>query len=137
MARVELKNARTSHSDPDRAAEDLLTQLGAGEPKLVTLFSRRDMDQKALNKAVRERLPRSTRLIGATGAGEIDNAGIHTGTVVLGALDGDFDVGLGLGTNLGADAVGAGARATARACEELGVRAQDLDPRRHVGLVID
>jgi hypothetical protein len=35
------------------------------------------------------------------------------------------------------DAIGAGAAAIKRACEDLGVRQQDLDPRRYVGLVID
>jgi hypothetical protein len=56
---------------------------------------------------------------------------------VLGALHGDFDVGLGLGAGLTADAVAAGANAIRRACEELGVRQGDLDPRKYVGLVID
>jgi hypothetical protein len=86
---------------------------------------------------VRERLPRGTRLVGATTAGELDNRGMYAGSVVLGALGGDFDVGLGLGTGLSRDAVSAGSRAVARAAEELGVRPADLHPRRHVGLVID
>jgi hypothetical protein len=57
--------------------------------------------------------------------------------VVLGALAGDFDVGLGLGGGLSTDAVNAGATAIRKACEELGVRQADLDPRKNVGLVID
>lgn len=137
MAKVELKGARTSEKDPERAAEDLLTQLGSATPKLVTMFASSDRDQQALNRAVRARLPAGTRLVGATSGGELDNTGIHGGTVVLSALSGDFDVGLGLGKNLSADAIAAGANATAAACDELGVRPQDLDPRRHVGVVID
>jgi hypothetical protein len=137
MARVDLKSARTSEADPARAAEDLMNQLGSVTPKLVTLFASSERDQGALNRAVRARLPSHTRLIGATSGGEIDNDGIHHGTVVLSALTGDFDVALGLGTGLTADAIAAGARATAAACAEFGVRAQDLDPRQHVGLVID
>jgi hypothetical protein len=62
---------------------------------------------------------------------------MYSGSVVLGALAGDFEVGLGLGTGLSRDAVNAGVRAVARASEELGVRPADLHPRRHVGLVID
>jgi hypothetical protein len=137
MPRIQLKSARTTLTDPGAAAEELLTQLGAGTPKLVTLFASSDRDQRAVNQAVRERLPRTTRLIGASSGGEIDNAGIHQGSVVLGALDGDFDVGIGLGKGLTTDAISAGVEAVARACSELGIRAADLSSRKNVGVVID
>jgi hypothetical protein len=137
MAQVKMQTARTSEKEPVAAAEDLIKQLGGFTPKLVMLFASRERDQSALNRAVRERLPKGTRLVGATTAGELDNTGIHSGTVVIGALAGDFDVGLGLGTGLSSDAVSAGAVAIRRACEELGVRQADLDPRKYVGLVID
>jgi hypothetical protein len=137
MAKVELKSARTTLPDAAAAAEELVLQLGVDHPKLVTLFSSSDRDQRALNRALRERLPKETRLLGATTAGEIDNQGIHMGSVVASALSGDFEVALGLGDNLSSDAITAGAAATARACEQLGVKPQDLDPRRNVGLVID
>jgi len=137
MAQVKMQTARTSEKEPVAAAEDLMKQLGAITPKLVMLFASRERDQSALNRAVRERLPKGCRLVGATTAGELDNTGIHSGTVVLGALYGDFDVGVGLGTNLSGDAVSAGATAIRKACEELGVRQPDLDPRKYVGLVID
>ncbi|ATB30699.1 hypothetical protein MEBOL_004160 [Melittangium boletus DSM 14713] len=133
-----MQTARTTQLEPVAAAEDLLRQLeGNEEPRLVTLFASRDRDQLALNRALRERLPKSTRLVGATTAGELDNRGIHAGSVVLGALFGDFEVGLGLGTGLSADAVSAGATAMKRAAQELGVRQSDLDARQYVGLVID
>ncbi len=137
MARVDLKSARTTLKDPDAAAEALCQQLGSSNPKLVTVFASSDRDPLALNRALRERLPRGARIVGATSAGEIDRQGIHTGSVVLSALEGDLEVGLGLGRGLTDDAVAAGARAAARAAEELGVRQEDLDPRRHVGVVID
>src|SRR6185437_10333880 len=105
--------------------------------KLVTLFGSYDRDHRALNKAVRERLPKETRLVGATSSGEVDRDGIHQSTVVLGALGGDFDVGLGLGRDLGMDAYRAGVDAVAQASSALGVRPADLNPRRHVGMVID
>jgi hypothetical protein len=137
MARIDLKRARTAELDAARAADDLLAQLGSTTPKLVTMFASYGRDQRELNRALRERLPKGTRLIGATTGGEVDNGGIHRDSVVLSALTGDFDVGIGLGKGLTDDAIGAGTRAMARACEELGVRPQDADPRRHVGLVID
>jgi hypothetical protein len=137
MAQVKMQSARTTLAEPVAAAEDLMRQLGGAVPKLVIMFASRDRDQHALNRAVRERLPEGARLVGATTAGELDNHGIHSGSVVLSALSGDFEVGLGLGSGLSVDAVGAGAAAIKRACEELGVRQQDLDPRRYVGLVID
>jgi hypothetical protein len=137
MAQVKMQTARTTLKEPDAAAEDLLSQLGSTVPKLVTMFASRERDQVALNRAVRARLPPTTRLVGATTAGELDNTGIHEHSVVLGALTGDFEVGLGLGSGLSVDAFGAGAAAIKRACEDLGVRQQDLDPRRNVGLVID
>jgi hypothetical protein len=137
MAQVKMTTARTTEQEPGAAAEDLMKQLGGITPKLVMLFASRSRDQSALNRAVRERLPKDCRLVGATTAGEVDNTGFHSGTVVLGALHGDFDVGVGLGTSLSADAVSAGAAAIRKACEDLGVRQADLDPRKHVGLVID
>lgn len=137
MAHVELKSARTTEQDPARAAEDLVRQLGNIAPKLVTVFASTDRDQAALNRALLDRLPKGTRLIGATTAGEIDRSGIHQGAVVISALSGDLEVGLGLGRGLTDDAVAAGAKALARAAEELGVRPQDIDPKKYVGLVID
>jgi hypothetical protein len=137
MASVRLRSARSDRGDPIAAADDLLNQLGADAPKLVTLFASHDRDHRALNKAVRERLPRQTRLVGATTGGEIDNEGMHAGSVLLSGLYGDFDVGLGLGAGLARDAVRAGAAAIARASDELGTRPADLSPRKHVGVVID
>jgi hypothetical protein len=137
MARVQMQTIRTTEPDPVRAAEALVRQLEGATPKLVTLFASRDRDQVALNRAVRERLPPGTRLVGATTAGELDNRGFYQGSVVLGALSGDFEVGLGLGRGLSVDAVAAGVQAIQQASQELGVRPQDLDPRRYVGLVID
>jgi hypothetical protein len=137
MAQVKMHTARTTLKEPDAAAEDLLSQLGGTHPQLVTMFASRERDQVALNRSVRARLPQGTRLVGATTAGELDNTGIHEGSVVMSALSGDFEVGLGLGGGLSVDAISAGATAIKRACEDLGVRQQDLDPRRYVGLVID
>ncbi|QSQ11284.1 MULTISPECIES: FIST signal transduction protein [Myxococcus] len=137
MAQVKMQTARTTLQEPAAAAEDLLRQLGPTPPVLVTMFASRERDQYALNRAVRERLPKGTRLVGATTAGELDNTGIHEGSVVMAALSGDLEVGLGLGTGLSVDAINAGQMAIKRACEELGVRQQDLDSRRCVGLVID
>jgi hypothetical protein len=137
MARVGLHTARTTNMDPASAAEALCNGLGARAPKLVTLFHSSEMDGSGLNRAMRERLPKGTRLLGATTGGEIDNTGMHRGSAVAAAFDGDFEVGIGLGKGLTDDAIAAGARAIARASEELGVRQQDLDPRKHVACVID
>jgi hypothetical protein len=137
MAHLELTTARTAESDPVAAAEDLVRQLGAASPKLVTVFASRPRDQVALNRALRERLGPDVRLLGATSAREIDRDGMHDGTVVLGALQGEFEVGIGLGKDLSADAISAGSSAMKQACEQLGTRPQDLDTNRHVGIVID
>src|SRR5689334_6645644 len=119
MPKVTLKSARTMKQDACEAAEDLVAQLGDASPKLVTLFASSMRDQVALNKAVRERLPKTTRLIGATAGSELDRDGFHQGSAVLGALSGDFDVGIGLGHDLEDDAMGAGANAIAQASSEL------------------
>lgn len=137
MAKVELKSARTMEQDPAKAAEELCRALEGTSPKLVTVFASSDRDHVALNRAMRERLPAGTRLVGATTAGEIDNSGIHSSGIVAAALSGDLEVGIGLGKNLTEDAVAAGARALDAAATDLGVRPQDLDPKRFVGLVID
>ncbi len=137
MARVELKSARTSEVDPEKAAEELCRSLESAAPKLVTIFASSDRDHLALNRAMRKRLPQGTRVIGASTSGEIDNNGMHQGTVVASMLTGDLEVGIGLGKGLTEDAVAAGAQALARATQDLGVRPQDLDPKKYVGLVID
>jgi hypothetical protein len=138
MANVTLRSARTQEEDDKRAAEELVSRVLDGPPpKLVTLFAARNRDHAALNQAVRERLPKSTRLIGASTGGEIDNQGMHMGSVLLSALSGDLEVGLGFAKNMSADASSAGAAAVKRACEELGVKQSELDTRKYVGMVID
>lgn len=137
MAKVELKSARTTETDPVKAAEELVRALDGVKAKLVTVFASCDRDQTALNTALRERLPPGTRLIGATTAGEIDNGGMYMNSVVLAALYGDLEVGIGIGKSLADDAVAAGARAMDAAAADLGVRPQELDPKKYVGLVID
>jgi hypothetical protein len=137
MPKITFQSVRTALSDPQAAAEALVAALDGPAPRLVTLFASRDRDQLALNRALRERLPRGTRLVGATTTGELDRDGIHQGTAVLGALSGDFEVGLGLGRALTSDAIAAGAEALKRACDDLGVKPGDLDRKKNVGLVID
>jgi hypothetical protein len=56
---------------------------------------------------------------------------------MLGGMSGDFEVGIGLGAPLSGDASSAGAKAFSDAAQQLGVKPNDLDSRRHVGLVID
>jgi hypothetical protein len=137
MSKVTLSSARTVERAPEAAAEELMNKLGSTSPKLVTLFASWEYDQTALNRAIRARLPKKTRLIGASTAGEIDNDGMHQGTAILAALSGDFDVGLGLGKGLEADAMKAGSAAMACASYELGTRPEDVTPQNHVGLVLD
>ncbi|MBZ5709672.1 FIST signal transduction protein [Nannocystis pusilla] len=136
MASIVMTTARSGAPDPNLAAEALVRGLGAA-PRLAVMFASSERDQRALNEAVRARLPATTRLIGATTAGEIDHDGLHTGSVVLAGLSGDFEVGLGLGKNLSQAPVEAGAAAMAQACAELGTRPEDADTERCVGLVID
>lgn len=137
MPSVDMAHARTSERDPKKAAEELCNQLGSTKPKLVVMFASRDRDQRALNVAVRERLPSGTRLIGATTGGEIDREGVHDGTVVMAALSGDLEVGLGMGHKMSIDAAAAGETAIRTAARELGARADDLGTRKYGALVID
>lgn len=136
MPSVQLATARTTKADADQAAEDLANQLGSAEPKLLTLFASRDRDHAALNRAVRARFPKA-RLLGASSGGEIDRDGFHSGAAVLGAVSGDFDVGIGLGRGLSSAAVLAGEQAITRACEELGARSDQLSTKKYVALVMD
>ncbi len=138
MPKVQLKSALSSLREPGDIADDLIAQLGGSEiPRLVTVFSSLPCDNAALNRAIRERLPEDTRIIGATTAGEIDRDGYHRKTVQMCSLSGDFEVGVGLGRGLSKDAMGAGLVAVAHACRELGIMPTDLDPRSNVGVVID
>lgn len=137
MPSVDLIHARTAERDAKRAADDLCNQLGSAKPKLVTMFASRDRDQRALNSAVRERLPAGTRLVGATTGGEIDRDGMHAGTVVMAALTGDIEVGVGMGHKMSFDAAAAGESAIRKAASELGARADDLGTRKYGAMVID
>lgn len=137
MPSVEMVHARTGTRDAAEAAEELCTQFGRKPPKLVVMFASRDRDQTALNRALRERLPKETRLLGATTGGEIDRDGMHSGTVVASAMSGDFDVGLGIGHHMSRDPASAGEAAIRSAAAQLGSRADDLGNRKHVAMVID
>jgi hypothetical protein len=137
MPSVELIHARTAAREPAAAADEICDRIGTAKPKLVVMFASRDRDQLALNRAVRERLPRGTRLLGATTGGEIDRDGMHAGTVVAAALTGDIDVGLGLGQNMSRDPSTAGESAVRDAARELGARPDDLGSRKHGAIVID
>ena len=137
MSSVQFVHARTSARDPGTAAEELCRQLGSVNAPLVVMFASRERDQRALNRAVRERLPRETRLLGATTDGEIDRDGMHAGTVVAAALHGDLEVGLGLGRDMSRDGLTAGETAIRNAARELGARPEDLASRMYGALVID
>jgi hypothetical protein len=136
MDDVALSVARSDKTHPKAAAEELVRNAGAA-PKLAVLFANRDRDLQGLVRAVRERLRKSTRLVGGTTTCVLDNAGFHPNQSVLGLLGGDFEVGIGVGKGLEADAAAAGAQAIARAASELGRRESDLDVRRHVAMVVD
>jgi hypothetical protein len=137
MPSVHLRSAKTPTTDPAAAAEELLTHFGAKIPKFLMLFASRSRDQLALNRAIRERLPKGTRLIGATTGGELDNTGYASGTALLAGLEGDFEVGIGYGRGLSVDAARAGSEAVDQAARELGTRVAELDTKEHVGIVID
>ena len=96
MAKVELKSTRSEKKDPNEAAEEIARGLSGVTPKLVTVFASSDRDAAALNKALRERLPKGTRLIGASTCGEVDNDGMYMGCVVASALYGELEVGIGV-----------------------------------------
>lgn len=136
MNEVELQVSRGDKPDAGAVAEQLL-QNAKGTPKLAVLFANRGRDLPALLRAVRERLPKTTRLVGGTTGCVLDNAGFHQGQVVLGLLGGDFEVGVGLGKGLDSDAADAGRQAVASAAAQLGIREADLDPRRNVAMVVD
>lgn len=137
MAKIELSSARTQQTDPVQAAEELVRGIAGSPPKLVVLFAHSSYDQRALNAALRERLPKDTRLLGASTLMPISNMGYQPTGATLGAMSGAFEVGLGIAGPLTLDAADAGAKAFGAAARELGVRPSDLDPRRHVGLVVD
>jgi hypothetical protein len=137
MPSVKLTPSRSSEKDPARAAEELLSKLGSETPKLAVVYASRDRDLGALIAALRARLPKESRIIGGTTNGEIDNQGLHEGSVVLGSLTGDFEAGVGFGRGLTKDAMSAGAAAMQQACEQLGIKPYDLNARKHVGLVLD
>lgn len=136
MSNVVLESTNTSAEEPEKIAEELVSRLAGGEPKLVTVFIDAERDQAAVARAVRARFPKSVAMLSSSTKVPISRAGVRPGTV-LAALSGDLEVGIGLGTGLTADPVAAGAMAAEKAASGLGTKAQDLDLRTTVGLVID
>ncbi len=128
--------ARDSFVAGAAAARAARAGAGDADPSLALAFVSPSHDVAAALRGFRSVLG-GAPLVGATTAGEVDRDGLHAGSVVVGALAGDFEVGLGLGGGLSKDAIAAGAQAVQRAADELGTRVADLDPRKHVGLVID
>jgi len=137
MPQVQMRTVRTTRTEPGVVAEDLMNQLGSFEPKIAFMFASRDRDHVALNHALRARLPTGTPFVGASTGGEIDNKGMHFGSVLLSVLGGDLEVGVGMGAGLKSSGAGVGAKAMADACAQLGQRPEDLNPRNHVGLIMD
>src|SRR5262249_51696059 len=125
MPSVNMLHARTLARSPALAADELCARLGTAVPKLVVMFASRDRDHVALNRALRERLPKGTRLVGATTGGEIDRDGMHSGSVVIAALNGDLEAGLGLGRDLTRNAPAAGETAIREADRQHGARPPD------------
>lgn len=137
MPQIDFSSSRTQETDPAKAADDLLKNLGGKTPKLAVLFAHSNINQRAINAAMRERLPKGTRLFGGSTLAPLDNTGYQPNGATLGLVSGDFEVAFGIGKALGTDAASAGAKAVSDAARELGVKPSDLDPRKHVGLVID
>ncbi len=112
--------------------------LDTTNPKLVVVFADSSYDHHALNAALVARLPPSTAILGASTLKAFDGTGpMPPQAAVAAALEGDLEVGVGIGRNLTSDPMGAGASALQQACERLGVKPQDLDPRKHLAIVID
>jgi hypothetical protein len=137
MSSVSIRTCQSTTPDEARAADELLEQLGSTKPRVVFVFAARQRDQQAVHRALRERLPKETKLVGASTGGEVTNRGYSSGSIVLGALHGDVEVGVGVGKNLTKNAAGAGAEAIEGAAAQLGERVARLDPKKHVGVVID
>lgn len=137
MSQVDLETTASAAATPKEIAEELVGGLCGGEPRLAVAFVGAEHDQAAVAHELRGRLPKDTRLLTASSKVPIARTGNRAGSVVLASLSGDLEVGLGMGTGLSKDAVAAGAAATTRAAAQLGTRAEDLDLRTTVGLVID
>ena len=137
MPELDFRTAHTDTEDVQRAADELIAALGLSAPKLVVVFADSEYDQHALNAALRERLPKETRLVGSSTMTALDNGGYRSKHVVVAALGGHVEVGIGLGTGLAQRPVEAGATALEKACADLGVSPRDLDRRQYVALVID
>jgi hypothetical protein len=136
MAKIDLQSASTTLTDAAQAADQVLAGIHLARTKIVFGFLPGDRDQRALHQALRERLPKSIRLVTMSTVAGITNEGYLPGAVTLGALGGDLDIGIGYGTGLAGSAPEIGAKMVEKAASELGVSVGDLD-RRSGGIVLD
>ena len=136
MATVTLESGTSELLDPAAAADEALAHLGGTTAQVVLGFVAGERDHRAQHAALRERLPKGTRLVTSTVAATVTNAGYRESSLVVGALSGDLEVGIGSGTGLGRDPSKLGADCVANAARELSVRPEDMD-RSFVGVVLD
>lgn len=135
--------AATAHvtaADPAHAAAALASQLGTLEPSLLLLFASVACAPSALADALRARFPSAT-LAGCSTAGEFTEHRWGTGGASLLALDATVvrRAAGALATWEGseeADVAAAVSRAAAALGHAFGASLRDLDPARHVGLVL-
>ena len=137
MSTIDLARTSSTAEAADQAAKELVESLTGGQPKLAIIFAPGERDHAALAKAVRAKLPGSTKLLYASSGAPIGPTGASHQAVVLASLSGDLEVGLGVGKRLTDDPVKAGSAAATQAANALGTKVADLDPRNTVGIVID
>ncbi|HJL15383.1 MAG TPA: FIST N-terminal domain-containing protein [Sandaracinaceae bacterium LLY-WYZ-13_1] len=137
MSTVEFETSTSNADTAEQMATDLVEGLSGAEPKLALAIVPAERDQPAIAKALRDKLPKDTRLAYTTSGAPIGPRGVQPNTAVLASLGGDLEVGLGFVEELTDDAVSAGISVMKMASEDLGVRPGDLDETTTLGIVVD
>ncbi|HJL15118.1 MAG TPA: FIST N-terminal domain-containing protein [Sandaracinaceae bacterium LLY-WYZ-13_1] len=137
MSTVEFETSTSRAETAEQVATDLVEGLSGAEPKLALAIVPAERDQPAIARALRDKLPKGTRLAYATSGAPIGPRGVQTDAAMLAALGGDLEVGLGFVEGLSEDAVSAGLSVMKRAAEDLGVRPSHLDENKTLGIVVD
>jgi len=133
---MNITTAYSTHSDAQRATEEIAEALAKGQPGTVLYFASSNYDAPAIAAAMQRAFPEAA-VIGCTTAGEIVSGHMLKSSLVAMALPSEIvpeiHVQVASGIGAGVDGVDAAFRAFAAST---GTSALDLDPGTWVGLIL-
>ncbi len=133
---LEVKTGVSMNTDTSAAVQEIVSQVKQDESKLVVFFSTMAHDGQKLVDELGKALP-DVKLIGCSTAGEITPKGFLTKSLTaMSFASGVFNAGIGMASGLSRNPQQTAAKALEMAVADLGGNIKDLDPKKHVLMVL-